>query len=127
MLLEPVEHREAVHARHVDVERHRVGLVLVRQVDAGASVERHQPLEALVACHLEQDLREAEVVLDHQHHRVALLHGVAVVLGGVGQVGGERRAAIVLRLRVGEPCVVGDVLRRRGASSVSDAPPSEPP
>ena len=40
MVLQPVEHRPAVHPRHVDVERDRIGLERVRQLESGLAVER---------------------------------------------------------------------------------------
>ena len=66
MMLEPVEHRPAVHARHVDVERDGVRLERVRELEPGLAVERDESLESLLARHLEQNLREVRVVLDDE-------------------------------------------------------------
>jgi hypothetical protein len=78
-MLEPVEHRPAIHHRHVDVERDRVRLVLVGEVDPLLPVERDDPEEPLLARHVEHDVREVEVVLDDQDDPVARLNLRAVI------------------------------------------------
>ena len=85
MVLEPVEHAPAVHARHVDVERDGVGMECVRELEAGVAVERDEALEALLARHVEQDLREVRLVLDDEHDAVAGLDLFAIVLERRGQ------------------------------------------
>ena len=84
MMLEPVEHRPSIHAGHVDVEGDRVGFVGVGELEPRFAVKRIEALEALLARHLEQNLREVEIVLDDEQHPIARHESVAIVVEPIG-------------------------------------------
>src|SRR5215204_1914513 len=48
MMLEPLQHLPSIKARHVDVERDRIGAILVRRGEPAVTIETHDSLEALV-------------------------------------------------------------------------------
>ena len=82
MALQVVEHLPAVLHRQPHVENDRVGLVLVREREALVAAHRDDALEAALARHLELGPREVRVVLDDQHHAVAVGDLLAVVVDG---------------------------------------------
>jgi hypothetical protein len=101
VVLQPVQHGPARRSRQVDVQRDGVGPVLARQLEPGLAVQRDDPLEPLLARHVEQDAGEADVVLDDEHHAVAGLDGAAVVvdrrLGGSPRPRGAGSASRAVR------------------------------
>ena len=80
MALQVIEHRPAVLHGQPHVEDDRVGLVLVREREALVAADGDDPLEATLARHHELGLRELLVVLDDQHHAVAVGDPGPVVL-----------------------------------------------
>ena len=80
VVLEPIEHRPAVHDRQVDVEGDRVRLVVPRHRQADVAARRRQALEAFLVRHVQQDVRERQVVLDDQQDAIAVADRVAIVL-----------------------------------------------
>ena len=80
VVLEPIEHRPAVHDRQVDVEGDRVRLVVPRHRQADVAARRRQALESFLVRHVLQDVHERQVVLDDQHDAIAVADRVAIVL-----------------------------------------------
>src|SRR5207253_3830717 len=71
--------RPAFHVGQRDIESDRVGVIGLGELNGCLTASGNDSAEALVARHLEQDLREVDVVLDDHHHTVALLDLVAIV------------------------------------------------
>ena len=88
VVLEPLDHAPAVDVGQADVEGDGVGLVLAGHRQRGGAERRDQPLEALLARGLEQELGERQVVLDDQEQRIAGLDRLAVVAHLVDERGG---------------------------------------
>ena len=72
IVLQPVEHRPAVHARQLDVERDGVGLVVAGHRQADVAAHRRQALEALLARHAIRMPTNEQVVLDDQDDPVVV-------------------------------------------------------
>ena len=96
--LQALEHAPALHVGQEDVERHHRRLVLAHHGERARAGAAHHALEALLPRRVEQDAREAEVVLDDQEDLVAGLDVVAVVVGLVGEL--HRRAFALGRQRL---------------------------
>ena len=88
VVLEAVEDRPPVHHRELDVEDDGVGRVLAGHGQARVALQGDEAPEALLAGQVEQEPREADVVLDDQEDAVSLPDGVAVVVDRAG--GGHR-------------------------------------
>src|SRR5690242_6846601 len=73
MMFESIEDSPSIDPRHVDVERDRVRLIGVRQLQSDFAVVTDDSLIALVAREVEQNVREARVVLHDQHDSIAWL------------------------------------------------------
>ena len=87
LTLEAAHDTPAVHVGQVDVEGDEIGGEVARKRQRRGTLRRDQPLAAVVARGLEQNLCEGEVVLDDEHHAVAGLYLVAVVVGLVDEEG----------------------------------------
>ena len=88
VVLEAVEDRPPVHHRELDVEDDGVGRLLAGHGQAHVALQGDEAPEALLAGQVEQEPREADVVLDDQDDAVSLPDGVAVVVDRAG--GGHR-------------------------------------
>jgi hypothetical protein len=78
-VLETFENLPPVDARHVDVERDRVGFVLVCELESGFAIERDDDEESFLSRHVEQHAGEVQVILDDEDCAIAGLNGVSVV------------------------------------------------
>ena len=96
-MLQAVEHRQAMHHRQANVERHRIGLVLLHQRQRRVAARRDDALEAFLARQVEQDARKVGVVFDDQQHAVARLNRLAVV----GDFAVQQQRRIEIDQRVG--------------------------
>jgi hypothetical protein len=107
VVLQAIENRPTVQPRQIDVQRHRVRLVRVRDPQAGLTVQRDQPLEVLLTRHVEKNAREVDVVLDDEDHAIAGRQVVTIVVETVGTrqilLGGGQRRDIAVALIVHPP------------------------
>ena len=94
--LQPLEHPPALHVGQVDIERQHRGLVLADHGERRGAGRRDQRLEALLPRGIEQDLGEAQIVLDDQQHAVAGLDLVAIIAHLVDE---DRRFLVGLNRR----------------------------
>lgn len=70
--LELVQHAQAREIGQVDIEHDGVGLIVGRHGQAVGRRIGHVALEIHLACQLRQDVREAQVILDHEDAAPAL-------------------------------------------------------
>ena len=109
--LQPVEQRRAVDHRQLEVEQDRVGLVLVREREAGVAAERDERLEPTLAGDLLDGAGELGVVLDDEDDPVAVAELVAVV----GHLARQQERAVELLDGLGGEVAVGRRRERRGS------------
>src|SRR5919204_6395884 len=84
VVLESIEHGPSIDAGQIDVERDRVRLVRVRDTETRFTIERDNPLEVLVARHVEKNLRKLLVVLDDEKDAIRRIEPVAIVVESSG-------------------------------------------
>ena len=82
-MLQTVEHTPSVHARQLYIQSDCRGRVLASQRQPGVAACGDNRLETALACHLHDDFREIQVVLDNQQRAVAGLDTGTIVIHGI--------------------------------------------
>src|SRR5512138_1706004 len=83
MMRQSLEDFPSVESRHVDIERDRIGPVLMRRGETAVTIETDDSLESFIASHCEQSLRKVRIVLENEHRPVTRLDVLVIILDDI--------------------------------------------